>query len=323
MDCTSEEKPMPVTRRQFLVRSSLALAAGALSTRFPSLADEPAAEFLELRGSVGLFSGRGGTTGWLLRPEGSIVVDSQYPESAQACLRALRQRTERGLDALINTHHHRDHTAGNGVFRPAVQRIVAHENVPALQKKAAEDAGTTAEQTYADTTFTRRWSIDAGGENVSATHYGPAHTGGDCVVHFEQANVVHVGDLVFNRYHPFIDRPAGASIQGWIGLLDRLAAEHDRETIYIFGHGRPGFGVTGGRDDLGVMRDYLTRLLEVARKAIADGKSLEELAALEVLPGFADHEAPSPRLTLQANLRAAWEELTAEPRERRPDGATS
>lgn len=304
---------MSFTRRQFLVRSSLALAAGALSARLPSLADEPSGELRELRGGVGLFNGRGGTIGWSLRPEGLIVVDSQYPESARECLGELRKRTERGLDALINTHHHRDHTAGNGVFRPVAQRIVAHENVPAYQKQAAEEAGTTAEQTYADTTFARSWRIDAGGETVTATHYGPAHTGGDCVVHFEQANVAHLGDLVFNRYHPFIDRPAGASIRGWIELLDRLAAEHDRETLYIFGHGKPAFGVTGGRDDLVVMRDYLARLLEVTQKAVAGGKSVEELASLEVLPGFEDHEAPSPRLSLQANLRVAWEEVAATP----------
>jgi len=301
---------MTVTRRRFLVRSSVALAAGVLFPRFPLVAGKAAGEFVELRGGVGLFNGRGGTAGWLLRSDGLVVVDSQYPESATDCLAGLRQRTERRIDALINTHHHRDHTAGNGVFRPATEKIVAHENVPVLQERAAEKEETAGEQTYADTTFAESWRMDAGGEVVTARHYGPAHTGGDCFVQFEEANVVHMGDLVFNRFHPFIDRPAGASIQAWIGQLERVAAEHDRETLYIFGHGRPGFGVTGGREELLVMRDYLTALLQTARKGIDAGKSLDELVRLDLLPGFEEHEAPSPRLSLQANLRVAWEELT-------------
>lgn len=303
---------MAVTRRRFLVRSSIALAVGAVSPRLALLAEGPPGEFVELRAGVGLFNGRGGTTAWLLRPDGLVVVDSQYPESARDCLRELRRRTERGIDALINTHHHRDHTAGNGVFRPAAKRIVAHENVPVLQEQVARKEETTGEQTYADTTFARDWRLDAGGEVVAARHYGPAHTGGDCVVHFERANVAHMGDLVFNRFHPFIDRPAGASIRGWIELLDRVASEYDRETLYVFGHGRPGFGVTGGRADLGVMRDYLTALLQAARKGIAAGRSVEESVRIDALPGFEDHEAPSPRLSLEAALRAAWEELTAD-----------
>lgn len=304
---------MTITRRQFLIRSSAALAAGALVPRFPFRAEEPAAGLTELRGGVGIFEGRGGTVGWLIRPDGLVVVDSMYPESAKDCLAAVRGRSERRIDALINTHHHRDHTAGNGLFRAATKRIVAHENVPVLQRRAAEKAESEAEQTYADTTFAESWRIDAGGETVRATHYGPAHTGGDCVVHFERANVVHMGDLVFNRFHPFIDRPAGASIRGWIELLDRVVAEHDRETLYVFGHGRPGFGVTGGPGELLVMRDYLTALLELARKGVAAGKSADELAALERLPGFEEHEAPSPRLSLEANLRVAWAEAGEAP----------
>jgi glyoxylase-like metal-dependent hydrolase (beta-lactamase superfamily II) len=299
---------MSVTRRQFLVRSSIAFAAGIIAPRFPSLAAEPAKGITELRGSVAIFEGRGGTVGWLLRSDAVVLVDSAYPRSAGKCLEELRKRTERKIDALINTHHHRDHTGGNGVLRPEAQRIVAHENVPILQEQVAEREKTTADQTYADTTFSRSWRMDAGGETIHARHYGPAHTGGDCVVHFEEANVAHMGDLVFNRFHPFIDLPGGASIRGWIELLDRVVSEYDRETLFIFGHGRPGFGVTGGARDLVLMRDYLTALIEAARKAAAAGRSVDELASMNSLPDFEDHEAPSPRLSLEANLRAAWEE---------------
>jgi glyoxylase-like metal-dependent hydrolase (beta-lactamase superfamily II) len=97
---------MALDRRQFVIRSSLALAGGVLLHRAPGLAAEPASGFEELRGSVGIFTKRGGTIGWLVRSDALVVVDSQFPESAGDCLAGLRKRSTRKLDALINTHHH-------------------------------------------------------------------------------------------------------------------------------------------------------------------------------------------------------------------------
>ena len=301
---------MAASRRDFLIRSSLAVAGGALFPGLKPRAEEPKGAFESLRGGVGLFTERGGTIGWLIRPDLLVVVDSQFPESAGRCLEGIRMRSERKIDALINTHHHRDHTGGNGVFEPAATMIVAHEKVPVLQKQAAEKRDTVAEQTLASVTFKTDWSLEAGAETVTATHRGPAHTGGDCVVHFQNANVAHMGDLVFNRYYPFIDRPAGASIGNWIGVLEQVVAAHDDETLYIFGHGNPEFGVTGSSADLLRKRDYLSALLEFTGKGIRQGKSLAELEKTETLPGFPDFKAPSDWLTLGANIKVAHEELS-------------
>ncbi len=306
---------MALSRRSFLVTSSLA-AASAL-VRPPRLAAQPsqaaqappATSFRELRGGVGLFEGRGGTIGYLVTPDALVVVDAQFPDTARLCLEGLRQRSARRIDALINTHHHGDHTAGNGVFREAAARIVAHARVPALQKQAAEQQGTAASQVYADTTFTDVWRLPVGKETVTVRYYGPAHTGGDAVVHFEQANIVHMGDLIFNRRHPVIDRPAGASIRHWASMLEKVAAGHAPDTIYIFGHGREGFGITGTRADLLVQRDYFTALLEATRKAVAAGTPKEAFAKMEGLPGFPDHTALGGRFTFATVLGIAYDEV--------------
>ena len=61
-------------------------------------------------------------------------------------------------------------------------------------------------QLYPDTTFSESWSQKVGRETITARYYGRAHTDGDAVIHFENANIVHCGDLVFNRRFPYIDR---------------------------------------------------------------------------------------------------------------------
>jgi cyclase len=311
-----------MNRREF-IRSSLVLSAGAALTRRllaqGAPAPAPAATaFRPLRGDVGIFTGRGGTIGWLSSKDALAVVDTQFPDTALVCLRGIPGIGSRTIDATINTHHHGDHTGGNVVFKPASRVLVAQENVPKLQFEAAKRAESAvrpdpsalvANQVYADTTFSDVWRRQLGGEIVTAEFRGPAHTGGDAVVIFEKANVVHMGDLVFNRIYPFVDRPGGASIRGWIKSLEDCAAAYPADAIYVFGHGNPKFGVTGGRADLGVMRDFLTAVLERVQGEIAAGHDKATVVAVENLPGFPDYSTPLPN-RLGSILGAAFDELT-------------
>jgi glyoxylase-like metal-dependent hydrolase (beta-lactamase superfamily II) len=302
---------MQVTRRQFILVSSA--AAAALPWRRLAAQAPPATRFEAIRGNVGYFTGCGGTIGWLVNPQAVVVVDAQFPDTARLCLQGLKEKSGRGVDLLINTHHHGDHTAGNGVFRPETKRIVAHAKVPELQKQAAasQQPPPAEPPVAADTTFTTAWSAEAGDEKVRAMHYGPAHTGGDAVVVFEKANVAHMGDLLFHQRHPFVDRPAGASIQNWLRTIERVAKELPADTIYIAGHAREGLPVTVGRADLLRQRDYFDAVLSHVRKAIAAGRSKEETTKLEALPGFEGYQAAPPRLTLAGVLGVAYDELTA------------
>jgi glyoxylase-like metal-dependent hydrolase (beta-lactamase superfamily II) len=316
-------------RREFLARSSMFTVAGLFGrsiglaqTSAPSparMAPATPTEFKLLRRDVGYFTGRGGTIGWLAAKDGLAAVDTQFPDSAAIFLRDLPGRGGRKLDVVINTHHHGDHTGGNGTFRPECKALVAHAAVPALQRAAAEraeknasaqPASRLAAQVYADTTFAETWRMELGTEALSARFHGPAHTGGDSAIVFEQANVVHLGDLVFNRMYPVTDRPGGGSVRGWVRALEDAARIYPADAIFVFGHGNPKFGVTGARADLLVMRDYLSAILDYVQKKISAGEPREKIVALENLPGFEDFHAPAPN-RLGGNLGAVYDELTA------------
>ena len=296
-------------RREFLTTSSLALGGGAFG-RLPLRAQDATPRFEELRRNVGAFHMRGGTIGWLISDDALVVVDSQYPDTASACLSGLKMRSYRMIDVLVNTHHHGDHTGGNKVLRAATREIVSHANVPGLQRRQARQRGTVANQAYPDTTFDENWRMDAGDEVVSAKYYGSAHTSGDVVVTFERANIAHLGDLLFNRRDPFVDRPGGASIRGWIKLLPQVINDHDSDTLYIFGHAGARFSVTGAADDLVVQRQYFEAVLEHVERGVAAGHSQEQIASLERLPGMDDHDSTPQSLARVLNV--AVEELTAE-----------
>ena len=239
---------MTLTRRGFLATSTAAVAAGTFGRvhLFGQQAPAPVTPvFKELRNNVGFWTAQGGTIGWLINPAGAVAVDSQFPNTAALCVEQLLKtsgKTE--ITALINTHHHGDHTGGNGVFRPKTKQIIGHANVPKYmkdgwtrtmaqrtQQSPPPTSPAPAEPTVPDKTFDTTWSMTHGDETVSAKHYGPAHTGGDAVIRFERANVAHMGDLMFNRMHPVIDRPNGASIANWIVTLQKVvggtARRHD------------------------------------------------------------------------------------------------
>ncbi len=300
---------MQWNRRQFVSMSSLGLL-GALGSRslFAQAPAGPQAPvvpaFQNVRGNVGVFTARGGTIGFLVTPDATVVVDSQFADTAPVFLDGLWTRTARKIDVLINSHHHGDHTGGNKVLQPSAMKIVAHANVPGLQRKQAAASKTEDNQAYADTTFEKDWKTSVGREVVSARHYGPAHTGGDIVVHFEGANVVHMGDLMSFQRNPRADRPAGASIRNWIPVLENTVKDHGADTVYIFGHAKVGERVTGSSRDLLDLRDYFTAMLDHATKGVAAGRSMDEIVKVPSISGFESYEGTP------FALRAAYEELT-------------
>jgi glyoxylase-like metal-dependent hydrolase (beta-lactamase superfamily II) len=318
-----------LTRRDFLLTSTGALAAGTFG-RFTFLA--PAAARLqqqqapitpvvkELRRNTGFFTARGGTIGWLINPGGAVAVDSQFPDTAAMCVEELLKRSGKTeIATLINSHHHGDHTAGNGVFRPKTKQIVGHANVPKYMKSTYDAAmarraqqnpppatPAPSEPVVPDRTLTDSLSLDHGDERISVKHYGPAHTGGDVVVLFEKANVAHMGDLMFNRMHPVIDRSNGASIANWTTVLKKVASELAADTVYIFGHAGANHPVTGSRADLEHHANYLAALLEYVREHVKAGKTREQVvASTDVIKGFEDYGP-----LIQRPLGPAYDEVT-------------
>ena len=241
-----------MNRRQFILSSTtFALGAGiharasgyggfaGLAAQAPA---QPAAaplvtKFEDLRRGVGMFIATGGTIGYLVNADGAIAVDSQFMPNATICAAGLKQRAPKGIAMLINTHHHGDHTGGNKAYGVSQDRR-ARELPQVASSGSPTEGRPSIEQAYASTTFKDTWSEKFGDETIEARYFGPGHTGGDAVIHFQRANVMHMGDLLFNRAHPNIDRAQGARIDNWITVLETVAKRASNDTIFIAGHAK-------------------------------------------------------------------------------------
>jgi glyoxylase-like metal-dependent hydrolase (beta-lactamase superfamily II) len=307
---------MSLTRREFLASSAAAALAGKLLHPGLALAQQgqaPQPLFTPIRRNVGFFTMRGGTIGYLVNAGGVVCVDSQFPAEATACLTGLKERSGgRPIDFLINTHHHGDHTGGNVSFRGSAKKVVAHAKADEhMRQPPGAQTPTTADQLYPDTTFTDTWSADVGDERVTAKHYGRAHTSGDVAITFERANVVHMGDLMFHQRHPVVDRSAGATLRGWMTVLDGALKDHSSDTTWIFGHAGMGLPVTGNSADLTRFRDYMGALLAFVEAQVKAGKSREEVLAMrDPLAGF-ENFGRFGQANPRDALTCAYEEVTA------------
>ncbi len=298
-------------RRNFIRNSALSLAAFSLakSTAFANklfLADY---QFTPLRNGVGYFIEQGGTIGWLNSSEGYVVVDAQFPNTAPHVIEELKKLGDKPFKYLINTHHHGDHTAGNIAFKGLAQNVVAHENSLINQKLTAEKSNNLDKQLLPNVTFGKGWKDKVGAENIKAYYYGSGHTNGDAVYHFENANIVHVGDLVFNRRYPYIDRTNGAHIGNWITALGKITDQFDNDTLFIWGHALDPEKITGNKADIEAFQNYLSKLLAFVAGEIKKGKSTEDILKATEIPGAPEWKGDG----IGRSLDAAYGELTGAP----------
>lgn len=299
-----------MTNRRSFIKQSTALSALSIlpSASLWETLFQNGYKMEALRNNVGIFTERGGTIGWMISDEGIVVVDSQFPAQAQNLVGEIQKKSDRQIDLLINTHHHGDHSAGNIAFKGIVKTVMAHENSLKNQKANAERANNADKQLFPDTTYKKgKIRQKVGGERVALHYFGAAHTDGDSFVHFENANIVHCGDLLFNRRAPFVDKSAGANMTNWQAVLEKGYKTFDKDTQFIFGHSGNGFGITGTREDLKAFQDYLGKVMEFVKKGQAAGKTKEELASATEIPG-----APEWKGRQSRPVNAAWMELFEE-----------
>ncbi len=265
-------------------------------------------EVVAVQGDVHVLFGLGGNVGILRTERGAVVVDTMTFRMQGERIRLLAERLGGGpVQAVLNTHYHRDHTHGNPAF-PAGLRIVATART--LDHLRTRDAGfwrgPTAERLPSET-FVAEHELRIGGKTIRALHPGRGHTDGDLVVLFVEDRVVHLGDLLFQGRYPTVDLEAGGSFPAWIESLDRvLELEFDRAI--------PGHGPLTDREGLRAFQDFLREVWQVAEDAARAGLSLEETLARARLTRDAGYEriwVPFVvRMDRDLVLRRAWQEAS-------------
>jgi len=234
----------------------------------------------KLRDNIYLLSGPGGNMVVLSGADGKVLVDSGIAAAAPKIKQAMDGFGGAPLKLLVNTHWHFDHTDGNEAMHQAGAVIIAHENTRKRLSTPQDIAafGLHFDPAPADAwpqqTFTDGTKLYFNGEQLTLVHFPPAHTDSDIYVRYENANVLHMGDVWFNGTYPFIDPSTGGNIGGMIAGAAQGLAIVDADTKIV-----PGHGPVGDKAALVKSHDMLVTVRDRVRDLKAAGKSKEEAVA--------------------------------------------
>jgi glyoxylase-like metal-dependent hydrolase (beta-lactamase superfamily II) len=167
---------------------------------------------------------------------------------------------------------------GNENLAKAGATIVAHDNVRRRMSREQYNAifdrksPPSPEKALPVLTFNDSVTFHLNGEEITCFHVAPAHTDGDAIVWLHNANVIHMGDCLFNGFYPVIDVSSGGGVSGMIAAANRVIAVAGPETKLI-----PGHGPLATRADLIAFRDMLVTARDRVKKLTAQKKSLKEI----------------------------------------------
>jgi cyclase len=254
----------------------------------------------KLADNLTLLSGPGGNVVVLNGPDGTFLVDTFVSPAWPKLKETLDGLGNAPLKYVIDTHWHFDHTDNNAALHAAGASVLAHENTK-KRMSAAQDIpilGLHFPPSPADAlpqqTFTSSYRLQANGEALALQYFSPAHTDSDIYVHFEKANVIHIGDTFFNGMYPFIDAGTGGKLNGMIAAADKALSLADNNTKIV-----PGHGPLGNKADLTRFRDMLVTARDRVQKLKSAGKSAQEAAATKPL---ADLDATWAKGMLSSDL---------------------
>jgi cyclase len=214
--------------------------------------------------------------------DGMVMVDTCVAKFADQLLAAMKKLSARPLRFVINTHVHGDHTGANAFFQKLAP-VLATGNVRKWlisgNTVTGDKPGTP--EALPIVTFTGETTLHLNGEEIRLLALSPAHTDGDVVVFFKQANVVALGDLFMTPAVSFGDRWYGGGMLRLMETLELLLPQIPADAKIV-----PGHGMVSTRTDVVRGLDVMKQMKALVEQGVRDGQTLEQLTATRMFDQF-------------------------------------
>jgi glyoxylase-like metal-dependent hydrolase (beta-lactamase superfamily II) len=262
--------------------ASLALIAlaPAASAQAPDMS-KIEVKVTDLGHNIYLLEGAGGNVTAAVAQDGVILIDSQAMAMAPKLEAAVQAKTKAPIKFLINTHYHGDHVAGDPYFVAKGALVIAQDNdrkrlmLPIKNSSTGEiDPTPVPPAELPSITYATAMTLHLNGQTAQLSHPPmPAHTDGDTVIFFPDANVLIAGDI-YQSHYPNVDVDSGGGINGMIAGTDILLKMANDQTKIV-----PGHGPLGDKAHLTKYRAMLVSVRDHIKAEIDAGKTEDQMVA--------------------------------------------
>jgi glyoxylase-like metal-dependent hydrolase (beta-lactamase superfamily II) len=265
----------------------------------------------KIAGNFYTLDGQGGTIGVLTGPDGVLMVDAQFAPLSDKIIAAIKQISDGRIRYLVNTHVHGDHTGGNENIAKTGATIFARENLRARLIKPAPGAngqpGAPAPpMALPVVTFDAPITFHMNGEDVHLIPVPLAHTDGDTMVYFPNANVIMTGDFYRSTGYPNIDRANGGTMNGMLAGFDLIAKTGKADTKIV-----PGHGAIVDKAAVAAHKAMMIAVRDKVAALVKQNKSEQEVVAANVTGEFDSKVTGATPMTAERFVRQLYQELKA------------
>lgn len=179
-----------------------------------------------------------------------VLIDAQYTIPNAKEFRSYADSLNKVIAGIVISHAHPDHYFGLSVAFQDIPSYALKEvrdkisaSGEAMIKESKQSLGDLIpDKVMIPSQVLREGTVEIDGLKYVYTKYTNSEADNQVVIELPDIGVIIVQDMVYNRYHPWIEDPS--NISNWIKNLERLKglerSPGKKYKIVLSGHGNPG-----------------------------------------------------------------------------------
>jgi cyclase len=165
--------------------------------------------------------------------DGILLVDTgeEYPNEQLESI--VKKHKPAGIQYIINTHLHDDHTGGNDALGKKAA-VMNFANLAQWARKGVLSPGKDELKGKTGKTFAGYYRLAFNGKDIFIIPVAGAHSEADVIVYFKGSGIVHLGDLLFSDSFPLLF----GDLNRYQEILEKALDVFPANVKFVAGHGK-------------------------------------------------------------------------------------